>query len=40
VVWHGLTRSQLFLVPSTLLLTVWFLRRRQPELPLAEAVET
>jgi phosphatidylglycerol:prolipoprotein diacylglycerol transferase len=28
VVWNGLTRSQLFLVPSMLLLTVWFLRRR------------
>jgi prolipoprotein diacylglyceryltransferase len=30
VVWHGLTRSQLFLIPSLLLLTVSFLRRRRP----------
>jgi prolipoprotein diacylglyceryltransferase len=30
VVWHGLTRSQLFLIPSMLLLTVSFLRRRRP----------
>jgi prolipoprotein diacylglyceryltransferase len=30
VVWHGLTRSQLFLLPSMLLLTVSFLRRRRP----------
>lgn len=29
-VWHGLTRSQLFLLPSMLLLTVSFLRRRRP----------
>jgi phosphatidylglycerol---prolipoprotein diacylglyceryl transferase len=34
VVWHGLTRSQLFLIPSTLLLA-WSLarRRRAPALP-------
>jgi phosphatidylglycerol:prolipoprotein diacylglycerol transferase len=35
--WHGLTRSQLFLIPSMLLLTVSFLRRRRtvafPSLP-------
>jgi prolipoprotein diacylglyceryltransferase len=31
VVWHGLTRSQLFLVPSMLLLAGAFLRRRRPE---------
>jgi prolipoprotein diacylglyceryltransferase len=28
VVWHGLTRSQLFLIPSILVLTVTFLLRR------------
>ena len=30
VVWAGLTRSQLFLIPSTLLLAGYFLRRRRP----------
>jgi phosphatidylglycerol:prolipoprotein diacylglycerol transferase len=30
VVWHGLTRSQLVLIPSMLLLAVSFLRRRRP----------
>jgi len=30
IVWHGLTRSQLFLIPSMLVLAVWFLRRRGP----------
>ena len=28
VVWEGLTRSQLFLIPSTLLLVIYFWRRR------------
>jgi phosphatidylglycerol---prolipoprotein diacylglyceryl transferase len=39
VVWHGLTRSQLFLVPSMLILSVIFLRRRRPTLPLTEVVD-
>ena len=30
VVWHGLTRSQLFLIPSMLVLAVTFLRRHRP----------
>jgi phosphatidylglycerol:prolipoprotein diacylglycerol transferase len=29
VVWHGLTRSQLFLIPGTLVLAATFLRRRR-----------
>jgi prolipoprotein diacylglyceryltransferase len=39
VAWHGLTRSQLFLVPSMLILAVLFLRRRRPALPLAEVAD-
>lgn len=31
VVWEGLTRSQLFLIPSTMLLLVYFWRRRKQE---------
>ena len=34
VVWHGLTRSQLFLIPSMLLLMIVFLRRRRPSRPI------
>jgi phosphatidylglycerol:prolipoprotein diacylglycerol transferase len=30
IVWAGLTRSQLFLIPSTLLLAAYFLLRRRP----------
>jgi prolipoprotein diacylglyceryltransferase len=30
VVWQGLTRSQLFLIPSILVLAITFLRRRRP----------
>jgi prolipoprotein diacylglyceryltransferase len=33
VVWQGLTRSQLFLVPSTLLLAWYFVRRWRPLAP-------
>jgi prolipoprotein diacylglyceryltransferase len=37
VVWHGLTRSQLFLIPSILVLAITFLHRRRtipfPSLP-------
>lgn len=33
VVWHGLTRAQLFLVPSTVLLAAYFIRRRPALLP-------
>lgn len=33
VVWHGLTRSQLFLIPATLLLAASFARRRWQAVP-------
>lgn len=39
VVWHGLTRSQLFLIPSMLILAVVFLRRRRPAFPVPEVVD-
>lgn len=37
VVWHGLTRSQLFLIPSTALLAGYFVRRRLAARRLATA---
>jgi phosphatidylglycerol:prolipoprotein diacylglycerol transferase len=37
VVWHGLTRSQLFLIPSTLVLVAAFVGRRRRPAPLAPA---
>jgi len=37
VVWHGLTRSQLFLIPSMLVLAgSFYLRRRAAALPVLE----